>query len=453
MEDDSASSSRCSTAGAIPEFTLRVRQTNGTIIEHPVSSRSLSVAELKQALSERTEIPVARMRLMLESTILADDQSLESYGKLVQLAGNHLQNHPRNVNGISSAAAPSPPSSTMAMTNQARQLFLANPQLAQTIMMANPQMREALDNNPQLRNLMNDPEVMQQSFDAVQNPQLMQEVQRNNDRVLSNLESTPGGYAHIRRMYHSIQEPLARAAEDSTRMPLDELNRRRARMLGVVKPDASRVNTTPLPNPWSKTRSRAGSRASPFDMRNPFSMTDQVSRNAERLARLDISAASQPPPSSARDPLGLSHLQSQLSRLGALSAAYPSPSTPPHQQPSSSGVQRSRSSSRTQPFAYQQHRNQQQPQQLPAQMSAMSMSNPAFPHSVDSGLSIAAAAPPALNNLSGVELSLHQERYRDELNQLEEMGFADKDKNLRALIVTEGDLSLALNIIADCDDE
>ncbi|KAJ2506522.1 hypothetical protein IWW47_001541, partial [Coemansia sp. RSA 2052] len=147
--------------------------------------------------------------------------------------------------------------------------------------MASPQMREALDNNPQLRSLMNDPEVMQQSFDAVQNPQLMQEVQRNNDRVLSNLESTPGGYAHIRRMYHSIQEPLARAAEDSTRMPLDELNRRRARILGVVKPDASRVNTTPLPNPWSRARPRAGSRALPFDPRNPFSMTDQVSRNAD----------------------------------------------------------------------------------------------------------------------------------------------------------------------------
>ncbi|KAJ2790307.1 hypothetical protein GGI18_001882 [Coemansia linderi] len=340
------------------------------------------------------------------------------------------------------------------MTNQARQLFLANPQLAQTIMMANPQMREALDNNPQLRSLMNDPEVMQQSFDAVQNPQLMQEVQRNNDRVLSNLESTPGGYAHIRRMYHSIQEPLARAAEDSTRMPLDELNRRRARMLGVVKPDASRVNTTPLPNPWSKTRPRAGSRASPFDSRNPFSMTEQVSRNADRLARLDISAASQPSPNHARDPLGLSHLQSQLSRLGALSAAYPSPSTLPQPQPGSSGVQRSRSNSRMQPFLYQQNRNQQQQQQpLPTQMGSMPMSSPAFPHSVDGGLSIAAAAPPALSNLSGVELSLHQERYQDELSQLEEMGFADKDKNLRALIVTDGDLSLALNIIADCDDE
>ncbi|KAJ2447103.1 hypothetical protein GGF42_005523 [Coemansia sp. RSA 2424] len=334
------------------------------------------------------------------------------------------------------------------MTNQARQ-FLANPQLAQMIMMASPQMREALDNNPQLRSLMNDPEVMQQSFDAVQNPQLMQEVQRNNDRVLSNLESTPGGYAHIRRMYHSIQEPLARAAEDSTRMPLDELNRRRARILGVVKPDASRVNTTPLPNPWSRARPRAGSRALPFDPRNPFSMTDQVSRNADRLARLDISAA---PPSHTRDPLALSQLQSQLSQLSSLSAAMRAtpPSQQQQQQHGPTGVQRSRSTSRTLPLSYQQHRSHQQ--QLPAQMSAMSVSSPTFASNADSGLSIPVAQP-ALSNLSRVELSVHQERYRDELSQLEEMGFADKDKNLRALIVTEGDLSQALNIIAGCDDE
>ncbi|KAJ2001056.1 hypothetical protein GGI04_003888 [Coemansia thaxteri] len=131
MDDDSASNSQCDSAGGLPEFTLRVRQTNGTIIEHSVASRALSVASLKQALSERTEIPVERMRLMLESTILADDNSLESYGKynihdgsvlrLVQLAGNHVQSHPQNVNGITSAP-PAPPSSAQAMTNQARQV-------------------------------------------------------------------------------------------------------------------------------------------------------------------------------------------------------------------------------------------------------------------------------------------------------------------------------------------
>ncbi|KAJ2855621.1 hypothetical protein FB639_006211, partial [Coemansia asiatica] len=170
-------------------------------------------------------------------------------------------------------------------------MFSINPQLAQTLMMANPQMREAMENNPELRNLIRDPQIMQQSLDAVQNPQLMQEVKRNNDRVLSNLELAPGGYAHIRRMYHNIQEPLNRAAEDRSLVPLDELNRRRARILGVTKPVASKINTTPLPNPWARNRPQSSSRPI-MDMRNPnpFAMLDSVSHNTDRLARLDISA-------------------------------------------------------------------------------------------------------------------------------------------------------------------
>ncbi|KAI8325534.1 hypothetical protein GQ54DRAFT_241037, partial [Martensiomyces pterosporus] len=129
---------------------------------------------------------------------------------------------------------------------------MSNPQLAQSMMMAHPQMREAMENNPELRQFITDPELMRQNMNAMQNPTLLQEMQRNNDRALSNLESAPGGYAHIRRMYRTVQEPLTRAAEDSTRAPLDELNRRRARALGVTKPDASMINTSPLPNPWSE---------------------------------------------------------------------------------------------------------------------------------------------------------------------------------------------------------
>ncbi|KAJ2001169.1 hypothetical protein GGI04_003850, partial [Coemansia thaxteri] len=53
----------------------------------------------------------------------------------------------------------------------------------------------------------------------------------------------------------------------------------------------------------------------------------------------------------------------------------------------------------------------------------------------------------------GLDRSHLQERFRDELDQLEEMGFGDKEKNLRALVVTDGDLSQALSIIADCEDD
>ncbi|KAJ1845529.1 hypothetical protein LPJ57_009229, partial [Coemansia sp. RSA 486] len=60
-------------------FTLRVRQTNGVVIDQEISRKGVLIGELKQLLSERTEIPVDRMRLMLGSDILNDSRSLESY--------------------------------------------------------------------------------------------------------------------------------------------------------------------------------------------------------------------------------------------------------------------------------------------------------------------------------------------------------------------------------------
>ncbi|KAJ2760442.1 hypothetical protein IWQ57_006306, partial [Coemansia nantahalensis] len=171
-------------------------------------------------------------------------------------------------------------------------MFLANPQLARTMMMANPQMREALENNPELRQLMDDPEIMQQSLNAAQNPRLLRELQRNNDRALSNLESVPGGYAQIRRMYQSFQGPLAQASEGGPQFSMDELNRRRARAMGVTRPDTANVNTTPLPNPWARRRPWTAARPG-LDARGPLAMADQVSRNADRLAQLDISTTRQ----------------------------------------------------------------------------------------------------------------------------------------------------------------
>ncbi|KAJ2141866.1 hypothetical protein IW142_004626 [Coemansia sp. RSA 564] len=423
-------------------ITLIVRQTNGTTIEHSVASLAISISELKASLSQRTGIPKERIRLMFENRILDDAQTIEYYDmtptqvlrlssidnnsvlRLVQLAGSHVT-HPRNVSGINSANAAAPLSPAETMGNQARQMFLSNPQLAQNLMMSNPQMREAMENNPELRQMMNDPEIMQQSLNAAQNPRLMQEVQRNNDRVLSNLETSPGGFAHIRRMYHNIQEPLAQAADSSTRYSLDELNRRRAKVMGVTKPDKSRVNTTPLPNPWARRPSQLAGRPG-FDARNPLAMVDQVSRNTDRLARLNLSAGQSTSPRRSQlpgdDPLSLMQLQRQLGALPSLVSAA-------HETQGNTG--RAAAGSSQSPTS-------------PRAMSAMSIVNPAYAHNSSPQMQ-----SPAM--LSDSERSQFSERYRDELDQLEDMGFPDREKNLRALIACQGDLSEAVVRIAGSD--
>ncbi|KAJ2662672.1 hypothetical protein IWW48_001730 [Coemansia sp. RSA 1200] len=419
------------------KITLHVRQTNGTVINHSVSSVDVLVADLKLSLAELTEIPVERIRLMAKSTILADDKTLGFYGvedgavlRLVQLAGsNSTGAQPRSLTGISKANAPSPSSSqTNALSSQARQLFLSNPRLAQTMMMANPHMRRAIEENPELRQIMSDPSIMRQSLDAAQNPQLMQEVQRNNDRALSNLEAAPGGYAHIRRMYHSIQEPLNQAARDSSRTPLDDLNRRRAQALGASRPDPGRVNTTPLPNPWARRRPSSSSVGSQRRaMAN--AATDQVSRSADRLARLDISAprataAAASAATEMRDPLGIV------------------------QAASGSGDGRMRS--------------------LPSFLEAMQGSAMLRPLGSSSSAGAGSGDTPAMDRLSreppasapaqsaaglsSEDLDRFRHQFQSELDQLEEMGFIDKPKNLKALIASNGDLNLAINIITGEED-
>lgn len=49
---------------------------------------------------------------------------------------------------------------------------------------------------------------------------MMQEMMRNQDRALSNLESIPGGYNALRRMYTDIQEPMFSAAREQVQEQL-----------------------------------------------------------------------------------------------------------------------------------------------------------------------------------------------------------------------------------------
>lgn len=61
-----------------------------------------------------------------------------------------------------------------------------------------------------------------QTMELARNPAMMQEMMRNQDRALSNLESIPGGYNALRRMYTDIQEPMFSAAREqvTNRPPL-----------------------------------------------------------------------------------------------------------------------------------------------------------------------------------------------------------------------------------------
>lgn len=81
----------------------------------------------------------------------------------------------------------------------------------------------------------------------------MREMQRNNDRALSNIEAIPGGFNHLRRMYSTIQEPMESAMSPAGLRSSEEANERLARQLNVSSVPENSLNTQALPNPWAAT--------------------------------------------------------------------------------------------------------------------------------------------------------------------------------------------------------
>ena len=54
------------------------------------------------------------------------------------------------------------------------------------------QMQGVLERNPEIGHVLNNPQLMRQAMEIARNPALMQEMMRNQDVALRNIESLPG---------------------------------------------------------------------------------------------------------------------------------------------------------------------------------------------------------------------------------------------------------------------
>ena len=157
------------------------------------------------------------------------------------------------------------------MNQPAIQSLMNNPEFMRSIIMSNPQMRDLVDRNPELGHVLNDPSILRQTLEAARNPELMREMMRNTDRAMSNIESMPEGFNHLRRMYENVQEPLMNATTMPGNGGSNAASNPFAALLGNqgVTTDAASNNSTtqnaetgtgngipnanPLPNPWGAT--------------------------------------------------------------------------------------------------------------------------------------------------------------------------------------------------------
>lgn len=131
------------------------------------------------------------------------------------------------------------------------QSLMSNPDVIRNVFMNNPQMRAVLEANPQLNHVLNDPEMLRQTMEAIRNPATMREMMRNQDRMMSNIEAHPGGFNALRRMYEDVQEPLMNAATSSTPNFANPWATSTTTSTNSTSQGAGGPVNSPMPNPWA----------------------------------------------------------------------------------------------------------------------------------------------------------------------------------------------------------
>ncbi|XP_005189617.2 ubiquilin-1 [Musca domestica] len=149
------------------------------------------------------------------------------------------------------------------LDNPMVQQMMNNPDVMRQLITSNPQMQDLMQRNPEISHMLNNPELLRQTMELARNPSMLQELMRSHDRALSNLESVPGGYNALQRIYRDIQEPMMNAATESlSRNPFAGL----VDNGGGNNPQMGTENREPLPNPWGGRGNTTGTGANNPDL-------------------------------------------------------------------------------------------------------------------------------------------------------------------------------------------
>lgn len=354
------------------------------------------------------------------------------------------------------------------LDNPMVQQMMNNPDLMRNLITSNPQMQELMQRNPEISHILNNPDLMRQTLELTRNPSMMQELMRNHDRAMSNLESVPGGYSALQRLYRDIQEPLMNAtSEQFGRNPFSGLVDNNPT---GANPQQGTENREPLPNPWGggggNTGSTATTGAAPAGILNSAPMQSllaQMSENPQLMSNLmnapytrDMLAALQADPNMASELLSQNPLLANNPQLREQMRAMMPNMLERMQSPE---VQQMMSNPQALNAIMQIQQGMEQLRQVaPDLVGSMGIPPPVIPLNTTtpastttttsaSGEGVIPPSPTPANNpalfqdfmarmLGGMANQQNpnlppEERYQSQLEQLTQMGFLNREANLQ----------------------
>lgn len=386
-----------------------------------------------------------------------------------------------------------PEMTSQLFNNPLIQDLMSNPDNIRAMLNMNPQMQQLIERNPEINHLLNNNDILRHSMEMIRNPAAFQELMRTQDRALSNLESIPGGYNALRRMYTELHEPMLNAASENLmgENPFASFARQNNNSnSGTTQPNTDNAQQYPFPNPWSR------------ENQTPSSNNSQTSNNSTTGTNR----------STAANPLGNSNMLSQLmGNSDLMNSIMNSPQTQQMMQQMMSNPEAmqqllannpllnadpnlTQQMSSLLPNAFQQMQSPEIRQalsnpeaieammQITRGMEQLQRTAPALFNmmSANSGGNLFGAGnststttnsttnttTPNVNSISQLNNLMSQmfsgglpganntatqqsqqppeERYRNQLEQLSQMGFPDRAQNLQALIETLGDVNGAI---------
>ncbi|KFQ89555.1 Ubiquilin-1, partial [Phoenicopterus ruber ruber] len=357
------------------------------------------------------------------------------------------------------------------------QNVLDNADVVRDFIMSNPQIQQLAEENPEIGHILTNPHTVREILEASSSPAVMQEMIRNRDVAMNNLESIPGGYRALEQLYREIEEPILDAVQaqlgSNPFAPLDS----NPPLSGARLP-AHTENRRPLPNPWAPRSNRASDNADDCDGQ----LVSSIAGNS--FASLSLGpAAGAVVPNSGEVQSMVQQLTGNPELMHNLESALTNPNSPAQMLLNSAHI----SSDGNSPP------QDQRAQQLPPEMENAEISsllrNPRALQAllqIQLGLQILSTEVPdfilSLED-SHVELDLEsmddsaqsseseddailvsdeddtegqtemdeeapQARFKRQMEQLRAMGFQDQSANLQALMDAEGEINAAAEILA-----
>ncbi|XP_010174584.1 ubiquilin-2-like [Antrostomus carolinensis] len=150
------------------------------------------------------------------------------------------------------------------MQSTLRQNVLDNASLVGDLIMSNPQMQQLAEENPEIGQILTDPHTVREILEAFSSPAIMQEMIRNRDVAMNNLESIPGGYRALEQLYREIEEPILDAVQAHLGNNPFACSGSSSPLSGARLPPHTE-NRRPLPNPWAPQSTRVHDNADDYD--------------------------------------------------------------------------------------------------------------------------------------------------------------------------------------------